>query len=317
MPPAPIGRLANESDTGFGKDQGLVSDWKLGLVQDNIVQNLVEKEMPARVVGQFLLAEGSNRPAIELSGEGYLEVAHDKRLDLASGGTLAAWICPRQQGPGGGRIIDKSQVGTSNGYLLDTFPDNSLRLITERGTLSFDAKLQPDLWVHVAATVDAEGRLALYINGKQVVSKKEALAPNLDVIDTEVARIRRFHQGLVSAGLADSYEAAHARLVIEYQSVTCKRFEMLSEGKIKRLSGPSQYAADTSYLDTTSKLCEGLKRTVESYKENKDAHKKRVYTIWSETDSQPRHTVKQVSKVIEKLPASPYSAKQNGRLNGS
>jgi hypothetical protein len=85
-------------------------------------------------------------------------------------------------------------------------------------------------------------------------------------------------------------------LVIEYQSVTCKRFKMFSEGELKPLSGQSQFAADKSYLDTTSKLCEGLKRTVDSYKESKDARKKRVYTIWSEIDSQPSHTVQKVSK---------------------
>ena len=133
----------------------------------------------------------------------------------------------------------------------------------------------------MAATVDAEGRLALYVDGKQFVSKKEELAPGLAEIDEAVARIRRFHQGLVSAGLANSYEAAHARLVVEYQAVTYTRFKMLSEGKLKRLSGQSQYAADKSYLNVTSKLCEGLKRTVNSYKETKDVHKKQVYTIWT------------------------------------
>lgn len=278
-----IGELAGDSEADFGKDEALVGDWKLGVVRDNTARNLADEELPARVVGQYRLIDGSNRPAIQLFGEGYLEVAHDKRLDLASGCTLAAWICPKQHGPGGGRILDKSEVGTSNGYLLDTFPGNSLRLITERGVLSYDAKLQPDLWVHVAATVDAEGRLTLYADGKQVVSKKEESALGLAEIEEAVARILRFHQGLVSAGLANSYEAAHARLVVEYQAVTCTRFKMLSEGNLKRLSGQSQYAADKSYLSVTSKLCEGLKRTVNSYKETKDVHKKRVYTIWAAT----------------------------------
>lgn len=283
-----IGELAGNSDSDFGTDKALVGDWKLGVVRDNIALNLADEELPARVVGKYRLVDRATRPAIELFGEGYLEVAHDKRLDLAGGCTLSAWICPGQHAPGGGRIIDKSEVGTSNGYLLDTYPGNSLRLITERTVLSYDAKLQPELWVHVAATADAEGATALYIDGKQVVSKNEELAPGLTEIDEAVARIRRFHQGLISAGLANSYEAAHARLVVEYQSVTSKRFKMLSEGKLKRLSAQSQNAADKSYLNTISKLCEGLKRTVGSYKETKDLHKKRVYTIWTATESQSR-----------------------------
>ena len=278
-----IGELAGDPEADFGRDEALVGDWRLGVVRDKTVRNMANKELPAGVVGKFRLVDGSTRPAIELFGEGYLEVAHDKRLDLAGGGTLAAWICPKQHASGGGRIIDKSEVGTSNGYLLDTFPGNSLRLITERGVLSYDAKLQPDLWVHVAATVDAEGRLSLYIDGKQVASKKAEIAPGLAEIEEAVARIRRFHRGLVSAGLTDSYEAAHARLAVEYQAVTRRRLKMLSEGKLKRLSGQSQYAADKSYMDTTLKLCEGLKRTVDSYKETRDVHKKRVYTIWAAT----------------------------------
>ena len=154
--------------------------------------------------------------------------------------------------------------------------------------MSYDAKLKPDVWVHVAATVDDEGRLALYLDGKQVMSKKEELAPGLAEIDARIARIRKFHQGLVSAGLADSYEAAHARLAVEYLAATCKRLKMLSEGKLDRLVGQSQYAADKSYFSTTAKLCEGLERTVISHKDSEDAHEKRVYAIWSAAEPQPK-----------------------------
>lgn len=279
-----IGQLADNTAADLDRDNTLVGDWQLGAMLDNTVQNLAHRDLPARVVGQYRLVDkGSIRPAIELWGQGYLEVAHDKRLDLAGACTLAAWICPKQHGPGGGRILDKSEVGTSNGYLLDTYPGNSLRLITERGVLSYDAKLQPEQWVHVAATVDGEGRLVLYVDGKQVSSKQEDSTPDLAKIDAAVARIRRFHQELVRAGLADSYEAAHAQLAIEYQAAICTRLKMLAEGKLQRLPGPSQYAADKSYLSTTLKLCAGLRRILDSYQEARDAHKKRVYAIWTAT----------------------------------
>lgn len=281
------GELASNATATCHKDEALVGDWRLGVVQGEVSANLAGKGLPAKVVGQYAIADGSDHPAIELAGEGYLEVVHDDRLDLAGGCTLGAWICPKQQASGGGRIIDKSEVGTSNGYLLDTFPGNSLRLITERGVLSYDAKLKPDTWVHVAATVDAEGGLALYLDGKQVVSKKEELPPGLAQIDAKIAGIRRLHQGLVAAGLADSYEAAHARLAVEYLAATCERLKMLSEGKLKRLSGQSQYAADKSYFTTTAKLCEGLEGTAASYKESLDAHEKQVYGIWSAVKPPP------------------------------
>jgi len=276
-----IRELARNTTATFAKDEALVGDWKLGVIHDKVFPNLAGKDLPAKVVGQYKMVNGSADPAIELSGEGYLEVAHDDRLDLAGGCTLDAWICPKQQASGGGRILDKSQVGTSNGYLLDTHPGNSLRLITERGVLGYDAKLKPDVWVHVAATVDAEGSLALYLDGKQVASKKEGLAPGLAEIDARIARIRKFHRGLLSAGLARSYEAAHARLAVEYLAATRQRLKMLSEGKLDRLAGQSQYAADKSYFSTTARLCEGLERTVTSYKDSRDAHQKRVYAIWS------------------------------------
>jgi hypothetical protein len=92
----------------------------------------------------------------------------------------------------------------------------------------------------------------------------------------------------VSSGLAGSYEAAHARLAVEYLAATCERLKMLSEGKLKRLSGQSQYAADKSYFSTTAKLCEGLERTVCSYKDSGDAHEKQVYLIWNAVEPPPK-----------------------------
>jgi hypothetical protein len=276
-----IGKLARDPAAELGRDEALVGDWKPGAVQGKVSPNTAGKDLSAKVVGQCKVCDGPAGPAIELSGEGYLEIAHDARLDVASGCTLDAWICPKQQAPGGGRIIDKSQAGTSNGYMVDTFPGNSLRLMTERGTLSYNAKLKPGVWVHVAATVDTEGGLALYLDGKKVASKTRELPPDLTKLDAGIAHIRRFHQGLVTAGLADSYEAAHARLAVEYLATTCARLKMLSEGKLDRLPGPSQYAADKSYFCTTANLCDGLERTVNSHKDVADLDGKRVYEIWN------------------------------------
>ena len=117
---------------------------------------------------------------------------------------------------------------------------------------------------------------------RQLEQEGASWRPALAEIDAQIARIRYFHQGLVSAGLADSYEAAHARLAVEYLAATCERLKMLSEGKLKRLSDQSQAAADKSYFSTTSKLCEGLEKTVAAYKDSEDVHKKRVYEIWNE-----------------------------------
>ncbi|MHC4676996.1 MAG: DUF5703 domain-containing protein, partial [Planctomycetota bacterium] len=68
---------------------------------------------------------------LHFNGDGYLEVPHSAKLNLKEACTLEAWISPEKLGGGGGRIIDKSKSGTSNAYLLDTYPGNSLRMIVE------------------------------------------------------------------------------------------------------------------------------------------------------------------------------------------
>ena len=53
--------------------------------------------------------------------------------------------------------------------LLDTYPKDSLRLITREPHLIHPAKLTVGQWTHVAATVDGPtGKQTLYLNGKPV-----------------------------------------------------------------------------------------------------------------------------------------------------
>ena len=89
-------------------------------------------------------------------------------LNCEDGVTLEAWIRPGKQASGGARIIDKTPVGRATGYMLDTYPGNSLRLVYRKPAVVFDARLTPGRWVHVAATIDAESeKAALYIDGKR------------------------------------------------------------------------------------------------------------------------------------------------------
>ena len=104
-----------------------------------------------------------------LTGAGYLEIPHRAALNCPDGVTLAAWIRPASSPAGGMRIIDKTPVGAASAYLLDTYPNNSLRLITRDPHLIFDAKLPVNKWTHVAATVNGQtGKQTLFINGKAV-----------------------------------------------------------------------------------------------------------------------------------------------------
>jgi len=98
--------------------------------------------------------------------------------------------------------------------------------------------------------------------------------------DPALARVHSFYAGLAESGLGESYEAEHAKLVLEYAVVVKRRREMLAKGEIKPLPEPSQSAADKSYVDTVTKLREGLQAVVQSYEGSNDPHKKRLYHLW-------------------------------------
>ena len=90
--------------------------------------------------------------------------------------TLEAWVKPEKQEPGGGRIIDKTTPGTVNGFLLDTWPGNSVRLITAACTLVKQDCLPAGQWVHIAAVADpaAGGTFKLFLDGKKIAEERGA-----------------------------------------------------------------------------------------------------------------------------------------------
>ncbi len=124
-------------------------------------------------------------PGLRLTSDSpILQTPHAKALDLEEAVTLEAWIRPERMGRAGGRIIDKSQAGTSTGYMLDTYPGNSLRMVVAGGQLSHDARLSAGRWTHVAGVFSIPDRICkLYIQGKVV-------AGNPGACDTRLIRNR-------------------------------------------------------------------------------------------------------------------------------
>lgn len=99
-------------------------------------------------------------------------------LDAVNGVTLLAWITPETHHPGGGRIIDKCAVGSAEGWVLDTYPGNSLRFIAGDPAVTFDARLQPGRRTFVAGAYDATtGQRHLFIDGMPVASTEPLPAP--------------------------------------------------------------------------------------------------------------------------------------------
>ena len=102
------------------------------------------------------------------------------RLAPAGAITLEAWVQADPMGNGGGRILDKLVPGTDDGYTLDTYPGNSLRLITSNGSCAFDTQLPADRWTYVAAVYSAsERKMALYVDGKMVASRDDGTFPSM------------------------------------------------------------------------------------------------------------------------------------------
>lgn len=108
------------------------------------------------------------------------EAPQDKSLDITDEITLEAWVQADRMSQAGGRIIDKLVPGTDTGYLLDTYPGNSLRMITAKGSISFNAQLPSNQWTQVVGVYSSPSKIfKLYINGKEVASRSDGNFPKL------------------------------------------------------------------------------------------------------------------------------------------
>ncbi|MBN1417255.1 MAG: hypothetical protein JXP34_00675, partial [Planctomycetes bacterium] len=283
---AEIAALARGEGEKLLGDASLAGNWRLDAPDGASFPNAAVPDMPAKAVEKVEVVERDGRKGIRLDGNGWVEVAHHKRLNLTKAYTLAAWVRPEALPQGGGRIIDKAPVGTSDGFLLDTHPGNSLRLITERGTLHFDAKLPVGRWSHVAGTFVAGGELRLFIDGKQAASAPAGAVQGIESfakLGGSASRLRALCDRMAAAGLGDRYEAAHARLALEMIAAIRARAKGIAAGTIPALAGPARRAADVQYIDAAARLVEGLEKVLASYEKAEDPEKRRIREIWAQT----------------------------------
>ena len=186
LPDEKIQALAAEGvGAAVGDAESLAAGWRFDRLVDGAFADGSGNGHSAKTVGAAQVVDDPTGKVLKLDGRGHLQVKHDPKLDLTGGFTLEAWIAPDRLPSSGGRIVDKSKVGTADGYLLDTHPGNSLRSIAAAGTLIHKADLAPGTWVHVAATCDAKtGQRALFINGKRATAAGAATSTD----DHAVAR---------------------------------------------------------------------------------------------------------------------------------
>ena len=258
----------------------MVGNWTFAQTANGLFPNAAGKASAAKSAGSVSVIDSPFGKALRLAGEGYLETPASPELSLTNGGTWYALVRP---GATKGRLIDKCPVGGATGYTFDTFPGNALRLISDSGTVSAEAKLAPGRWTRLAATVDADGNSALYVDGKLVASARRSTGEiALKMLLERAARLRRFHEAMVAAGLKDSYEAAHARLALKCLWAARERAELLAAGKLAALPPRSEAAADKLYLSTPAKLCDGLEKLLNGWQSSSDPRKRQIYGLWAE-----------------------------------
>jgi hypothetical protein len=103
---------------------------------------------------------------------------------------------------------------------------------------------------------------------------------DLAALEKRAARLRDFERRLAAAGLGASYEAEHARLAADCVAAVGLRRQLIERGEIRPLAGAREAAADRSYMDTATKLCDGLEAVLKTYEQTGDRQKTLVYGVW-------------------------------------
>jgi len=98
-----------------------------------------------------------------------------------------------------------------------------------------------------------------------------------------LARVGAFCARLQEAGLGETYEARHAKLVVDYIAAVHDRDKLKKEGRLPQLPEASQIAADRSYLDAADRLAQGLDKVLTLYEQSNAADKAKLVDIWKST----------------------------------
>ena len=129
-------------------------------------------------------------------------LADSNQWDFSKGLTIEAWVQADKTSGTNGRIVDKITPGQGDGFLLDTWPGNSLRLIVGKNSLSQKDCLTPGAWHHVAAVVDAgeeHDRVQLWLDGRLVAEHKSAGGDDATVVSRAYA-LQRFIDACAGRG---------------------------------------------------------------------------------------------------------------------
>jgi hypothetical protein len=120
-------------------------------------------------------------------------VAGSASWDFARGFTIEAWVRAEKLPGGGARFVDKITPGGRDGFLFDTYPGNSLRLICGPSELNVPDAVPAGRWTHVAAVADSDaGGCRLYVDGKLVADNAGAAIRDPAAYVSQMYHLQRF-----------------------------------------------------------------------------------------------------------------------------
>lgn len=121
--------------------------------------------------------------------------------DFTRGFTIEAWLKPQKLPDGGARIADKITPGGSDGFLFDTYPGNSLRLICGETQLNVKDALPAERWTHVAAVADCDaGGCRVYVNGKLAAGNSGEMVRDKAAYISQMYHLQRFINACAGRG---------------------------------------------------------------------------------------------------------------------
>ena len=201
---AAIEALAADRTGKAERLKSVIADWDLAQPDANgNYANQQGEPLPALRSGEIAIDQKDSLPVF--SSSGHLLVPHDLRLDPIHALTLESWVYAESQPEAGGRILDKGLGGTQQGYVLDTYPGNSLRLISKDVVLTAENVLPIGEWAHVAATLDGKNGVArIYLNGKVVAESKVAFSSSIRNA-ADIAQVYNLQRFLMAASSRGSF----------------------------------------------------------------------------------------------------------------
>ena len=95
------------------------------------------------------------------------------------------------------------------------------------------------------------------------------------------AALHAFTKQMIAAGLGESYETAHAQLILEALRARNERQSLLRAGKLRRLEEPSQTVADKSYQESVDRLLNGFQTLMKSYENSPDPRRRKIFLLYA------------------------------------